>query len=397
MSSDIYINNRDDWDKAWQQVVALYWVEFDDLWEAQGLSVGPKAGEERNVLLYLLNKLGVKNVGCAGVEGKKYSVKFYYKNLVVTKQDKIPHQKNDESNVNVMVVATFPNDEGEVRYRSNLAYTTTNGWEGLWSSLEIKIPFKLDFGGFKMPIPYLFEEDMNDSLKELKELKNISRKNEDVIDLICEMQGVTLTVLSDYIRLGSFFPFGFDMQDSSGLLDSSFGPVKVTSEIWTRNNIEMAKVWMEKIEPSEKGDSFDKSFGGCSKHGDLSAGATTLSEAGDRGGAEGLTDDYGWEQFVPRMVSYVWAHSRGESVKDASLLDHKAMLYDLGYRIPNGVGVSVKPVDVKVDDDGNFKIKEVDFYSTLEVVIPAPPASNYQPIALSDFIAVRSNEPFTSV
>ena len=58
---------------------------------------------------------------------------------------------------------------------------------------------------------------------------------------------------------------------------------------------------------------------------------------GDRGGASGVTGDYAWMEFVPKMISYNWNKSVASTIKNDSLLaNYTDMLNGLGYVVPEG-------------------------------------------------------------
>jgi|GEM_PF-3117061 len=116
--------------------------------------------------------------------------------------------------------------------------------------------------------------------------------------------------------------------------------------------------------------------------------------AGDRGGVDGFASDVQWLHFVPRMISYNWATDNNRRIKaEADLSSYQVILDYFDYTIPEGLNIKLHYAD-NLPDWTNIQIVH-EYTSTMEVVLPEPPKSALQPIALADFAAKRASLPFT--
>lgn len=120
-------------------------------------------------------------------------------------------------------------------------------------------------------------------------------------------------------------------------------------------------------------------------------------EAQDRGGSEGLDDDYMWLHFAPRMVSWNWASTNEEKIKNNTSLSHyPVMMKDLNYDMAPEINVVLQYADKLPCENGVYNLNE--YSSLLEVDFPSAKAikEGFSPIALADLISNRANQPFTS-
>jgi hypothetical protein len=129
----------------------------------------------------------------------------------------------------------------------------------------------------------------------------------------------------------------------------------------------------------------------------------------NRGGSQGLDDDYNWEHFAPEMVACNWQFLRalkGGIKNGSSLRDYQTMLHILDYKIPRFAEIFIELEDALpwgiVKHEANAKHSENKaewnykaYTTTLLVEYPKPPAPLNRPMAMCDLIADRANEPFT--
>lgn len=435
------VANRDSWDVLYQESVSYYWNVIDK-----------NIDKNSDFLFDIYKSMGVSNIS-----KDKEGVVFY---------------GDDESQQIVKIIPNFT-DSATAGYISGDAYTKVNGWSGLRSKLTIKIPNSvlldskivqvveaIDFDKLDYLCGYALGKDLVDffsfrlpkesegSIEAVKVLINssfsayessnslCSVKIPELLTLlgildavntkfqsVCDDDQVTdevggilsridsaiykplTTLLSSYVSLGLFFPFGFNMS-----IDANKS--QMNSLAGLRNNVESSLV-----NSTLKSDVSEQDFANAvsGMHGYFSQSdrpaLDDLSQDGDRGGASGLTDDYAWEQFVPRMVAYNWHslrdvndNSNGDVLEDnTSLKDYKRMLYNLGFKIPDFTDIVIRleenlPYKIDGDLESSYKLdwNYSDFISSLEIAYPTPPECSVKPMALCDLIARRANEPFTS-
>jgi hypothetical protein len=192
------------------------------------------------------------------------------------------------------------------RYDTDDAYKPINGWENLAVGLTIRIP--------KSP------EDKDQEL----------------------------TVLSQFVQLGMYYPFG--QASSSAFSTDALKAVQSSSND---------------------------------------------SEVGDRTGVKEIDADYDWIQFVPRLVAYIWGKesSYNQTSLDINLNINKDLTQALGYEVSEGLVVRAEYSNSKPVIDGKFNYN--DYVSLVTIDFPAPPEMS-QPMALADLIAKGANNPFTS-
>ncbi|VAW57784.1 hypothetical protein MNBD_GAMMA07-1504 [hydrothermal vent metagenome] len=204
------------------------------------------------------------------------------------------------------------------QYNTDDAFKPINGWDNIAVGLTIRIPKRPD-----------------------------DQKQE-------------VTLLSEYVQLGMFYPFG---QTSIGAFASEskgFTPSSFTS---------------------------DTNYG-------INA-QTTISQGGDRTGTEEVDGNLAWLQFVPRLVAYVWSDQSDYNRSELNLnLNFNQELTDnLGYKINDNLILNVEYAP-DVSNSGSSSSYN-DFVSLITVEFPMPPKNN-KPMALADLIAKGANNPFTS-
>jgi hypothetical protein len=180
------------------------------------------------------------------------------------------------------------------RYDTDDAYKPINGWENLAVGLTIRIP--------KSP------EDKDQEL----------------------------TVLSQFVQLGMYYPFG--QASSSAFSTDALKAVQSSSND---------------------------------------------SEVGDRTGVKEIDADYDWIQFVPRLVAYIWGKesSYNQTSLDINLNINKDLTQALGYEVSEGLVVRAEYSNSKPVIDGKFNYN--DYVSLVTIDFPAPPEMS-QPMALAD-------------
>ncbi|TMO79066.1 hypothetical protein [Pseudoalteromonas aurantia] len=247
---------------------------------------------------------------------------------------------NDAPNIVKVKIGNGEKRKKEPKYVWQEAYTQKNSWRNLAIELDIKLP------------PFSIDDYVSKST----------------------------TVLSEFIALGLYFPF-------SEKFTTNFNYISIDTDLNGSEGIKNAY----KVPVSD-------SVSNKSPYGSLNENDnyTNLCQLGDRGGSEGIDDDYRWLQFVPRMVAYNWSLNEGERIKPGSYLsEYSNVLECLGFVIPKGLNIRINYATFLPADNGYFNINE--YTSILSIDFPQPPKEEgYNPIALADLIAQRGNLPFTS-
>lgn len=259
---------------------------------------------------------------------------------IVSFLDHLPGHPNKKY-VIIMVKIKFNNDchfcgNDKPEYVWQRAYMPENGWTNLAIDLTIKVPAANTPGN------------------------------------------IQTSALSDFVAMGRYFPFSTPFVQP----DDSTGTTNVPVDIEIDD--------LQDPEPSA-----------CRIHcreADNEDANNSLAQEGDRGGAEGLNDDYLWLHFAPRMVSYNWAETADNKIRNNSSLScYPIMLENLNYTMAPEINVIVQYADKLPCTDGVYNINE--YASLLEIDFPVASKSikaGYNPIALADLIANRANQPFTS-
>lgn len=117
---------------------------------------------------------------------------------------------------------------------------------------------------------------------------------------------------------------------------------------------------------------------------------------------------------MPRAVAYNWQAlgsttemGRSGIIKNNTpLLDYKAMLYSLGFLVPEFLDIRFELVDAlpfyyyapnqQGDAEYDVEFNFSSYVSELTVPYPPVPESTSEPFALCDLIARRANQPFTT-
>ncbi len=244
---------------------------------------------QQNVLAHVLKELNVVNA--------------------VSEENGVVAFTSEPNGVGHKIVEVKVNDGSSYplpKYNTNDAFRPINGWEDLAVGLTIRIP------------------------------KNPKDKDQE------------LTVLSQFVQLGMYYPFG---QASSGSFSTD--SVKAVS--------------------ATDGD----------------------SQAGDRTGVKEVDADYDWIQFVPRLAAYIWGQDEAfnQDSLDINININSRLTENLGYEISEGLIVSAEYAKSEPVTNGQFNYN--DYVSLVTVEFPAPPELE-QPMALADLIAKGANNPFTS-
>ncbi|WP_194867048.1 hypothetical protein [Pseudoalteromonas sp. PPB1] len=223
-------------------------------------------------------------------------------------------------------------------YDSSTFWSSKNGWKNLLIDLEVKLP------------PH-----------------NINAERS--------------SVLSDYISMQRFFPFSQLFHYPASSTSSDHIPLNL------------------KIDALVDSSSSHKASGYSNIN---SAIGNNEVENSDRGGSEGVDDDYSWLHFVPRLISYNWALSTTECIDPVTkpnLRDYPVLLENLGYRVADELNIYLSYASKEpATEEAGEKVYNVNEYtSTLFIDLPAPDYSeDVSPMALADLVAARANQPFTS-
>ncbi len=209
----------------------------------------------------------------------------------------------------------------------------------------------------------------------------------------CRISSALTILLSQWQELGRYFPFGFDM-------DQKDGRVRPPYQFTATDTLPCgAEVPGSNLAESEtlKDTIYSFNTGSSMRTPDFDS-----DNDDNRGGSEGMNDDYAWEHFAPKMIAYNWQSLRSlkGGIKNSSpLRNYKAMLAALDYRIPQFSNIVIELVDDLpwgvigngVDEDWNYAA----YSGTSYVEYPRPPAPLQRPMAMCDLISDRVNEPFT--
>ena len=283
-------------------------------------------------LFFILTELGVKNITNEG------------NGVVGFKAFKTGPDSSEMSAPQILKVRICTNEhrEHKPKYLWREAFSSINSWRNLAVDLTIKLP----------PI---MSNDYADQ---------------------------SASILADYSAMKLYFPFGESFNtpyegDSSQFRHVENGP-RTSFAAYTPEQAPQAA----QRQSANLGALNENEYAG-------------LGQQGDRGGAEGLDDDFRWLHFVPRLVAYNWLASDEERIKPGtSLSQYPDMLKALGYDIPKGLNIILEYADYLPRENGEFNVN--DYTSVLSIDFPAPPTQEgYKPIALADFMAQRANMPFT--
>ncbi len=355
----VYTNSA--WDILWQKAVSYYWDNYSDV----NKIVSDDAQEniyKSNVLYYVLDKLGVKNIDPFIEEGKgsgrSHGVSFFsYVDF---------NGKKQKYNVINVCSKNYNNlkegNEKKPEYQWQRAYVPINGWKNLAIDLEIKIP-KFD--------------DRSSSM------------------------------LSDFVAIQRYFPFAQLFQQSDDSTNSASVPLDIKIDDLDHDSLEIGTAQNS------------TGLGGDESNPFLSYGQENHSQQeGDRGGSEGVDDDYAWMHFVPRLVAYNWSLEKSKRIgavktqegygltkRAVALEDYPTLLNNLDYEIADGLNILISyaesmPSEEVMDhmtDTLTKKYNVNSYTATLSIDMPEPlEKEDYDPIALADLIAMRANQPFTS-
>lgn len=180
-------------------------------------------------------------------------------------------------------------------------------------------------------------------------------------------------VLADYVSLCRYFPFSMPFVQPDESTTQAYMPVEVEID---------ALPDADQVKGRQDGDDDTVNL---------------PVEAQDRGGSEGLDDDYMWLHFAPRMVSWNWSTTPDRQIKNNTSLSHyPIMMEDLNYQMAPEINVILQYADKAPSENGVFNLSE--YSSLLEVDFPSSKVikDGFSPIALSDLISNRANQPFTS-
>lgn len=426
------VANRDSWDVLYQESVAYYWNSSDksgpgnqdlfSIYEAMGVS-NIRKDEEREGDVLFLSETGEEIVrvhpvfsgdkGDSYISGDAYKPKNGWSELTSEMRVKIPNRVL-LSNVVRDAIEAIDFDKLEEITKKSLGKEpselfkyidgscSTSVREHILSSFEssgvdgfsiARIPALLTFVGLLDSVIYHYQDVC-------------ANVDSSIVDLFGSIESNVyrpLTgLLSSYVSLGLFFPFGFNMLVNVG---------RVQEETVTalRSNINASLVTHV---PNAEDVDFTALISGLHNYySQKDFVRASLAQEDDRGGIEGFNDDYAWEQFVPRLVAYNWASMRSTSrasrkeilEEDELLNDCTVMLENLGYKIPDATRIAVSLVDelpftIDKGDDGSLNVdwNFKPFISELSVIYPTAPSLDVRPMALGDLIARRANEPFTS-
>lgn len=456
------VKDRNSWNILFQESIAHYW------------NLREKNKDDNDPAIYLSNiyaAMGVLNI--KETDDPLGSVIFYSNNEPTQEMVKVVA---DYTKMPYVVSRTISNDSGWTQLRSHLTVKIPNSTlidsivESLLAAIDYK---KLDelccivlgnplYSYYKFLIEgkkdgdYLdVEKHLKDSVNAYKEFDHISVvKIPGLLTLLGILDALILnyqkvcqdipaqerlerleklmgwinaaiytpltTLLSSYISLGVYFPFGLNMSEDtnseaqdalaglrSNLFSTFFGGYSGICA--GPEGSAAAKRHMEADDAKEIVDTLHDHYAGPQER--CSSGGLA---PGDRGGATGLDDDYAWEHFIPRLIAYNWESLRSMDERDriqiiknnTSLRDYQAMLHNLGYRLPDFVDVYLKledelPFELNIDNPGepSSMLPEWNYrgyISELEIAYPDPPPSPEKPMALCDLVAKRAAQPFTT-
>lgn len=407
----LIIRDTDAWLGLWQQVIAYYWsvelnCNFDPLLHkalklARGIDEQNRDfNNKNNILFYILNQLGLKNMLLVyEVHGDKDSDKCVA--LLPFETQKTPYI------VKLKIAQNLPTPT----FNTAAAYVgAKNGWENITLNLTIKIP----------PLG----DEPN--------------------------QPSHLTALSDYVAFKGYFPFAHtytDPYDSKASASSLFNAYNLSMAamvappcdrpVVCSSQTELIKGVTEALNQWSVG-AKDTLDGSMSFVHDMQrvifdtiqtrlaaeqkverpqvalvggVGVDTMTP-GDRGGAPGMTGDYAWMNFVPRLVSCNWSRFDFGTLKHDSLLsNYTDLMNNLGYTIPDGLNIKIRyaenvpwnPIEelevarhILNENEQQLKLDSlIPYVSILEVLLPEAPQKDGS-IALANLIAKRADAPFTT-
>ncbi|SEB47444.1 hypothetical protein SAMN04489761_0928 [Tenacibaculum sp. MAR_2009_124] len=420
--SDI-IANGNDWDDLWNKIITYYWTNY-------------KTPSDRiDNLVDIIDNIKFKNT--AKVQGT--NTIYFIKNKVNSDEefdipknklfDSLPvllealDKKNKEIQFELRANFHPSFDKGKLegkinietpKYENALAYLPINGWRDVRGRIRLKVPMYLEFQNIssKIPIRSIFKKTslLEDTINEFKsnQRSNIEEEKQEMLKLSLNyfnnLCNVCFNILSQYTLLDAAMP----LESMSNNVNNNITSVKEFIFDELSNKYERYNDFVnEFFDISDDSDQTHAEPDDFELPGDyLDSG---LSQKFDRGGAKGYTDHIAYVNFVPRMISYLWNHNLKWKKKvnndgEEIVLNRQVELeIKLGYTIPAGLEVLVESVIQKINLDSknateSVQVAQNNLFSTVEVNIPGPPHNSaIQPIALSDFLALRSNMPFTTL
>lgn len=420
------INCRNSWDTLYRRSIPVYWYECEKRASA--------SAENPNISLYQV----YRNMGVANIKkciDSDTSVIFYGNNeheeivkIVANPSSNPEYLKNGWAGLSSKLIIKIPNhvllpaevvywlaDVNNSQINTLLAENLTSDHSFFKAGKKITVSDLIDSAKtawpdsasqspshFTVGIPELqFLLGVIDKYLALPDTSDNFR--EAFVSIDNRISNCLTVVLSQWVELGHFFPFGFVMtNDNSGkqppcpFLDSFYADS-------TQHNSRAASANPKKRLATSGLRDKTSTFGPTSQVENRDPNGVIA----DRGGSEGMDDDYAWEHFAPRMVAYNWQSMRAlrPCIKHGDHLnDHKAVQEVLGY-----AGTAFTDISVELEDalpwnvekrKGNkdvFSWNYKAFTSRLLVDYPEPPHPQDRPMALTDLLAARVNEPFTSL
>jgi hypothetical protein len=422
------VESRDDWDSLFRRSVPYYWY---------GCGTNPDGSAKEPSLYDVYNQMGVTNIidprvaGCINPRDQR-GVIFY--------------RDGKKEREFILVRPTSDRSRGRL-----LPEFKADGWHNLYSELTFKIPkcvvlpaqisiwfdsysenlYELNLPGSKSKergtngfLEEVLVEDIKDALENMKAHAKKHFDSEDklvpslliveisdlmvllgridhffnvfhnkptpiynqfkLIDL--EIYSILTALLAQWIELECYFPFGFIMSGITPLLNPCPLPLSYTTTEC----------------PIPSGTAQGESSIGAWDAAVVNSNTVTS----DRGGSSGMDSDYDWQHAAPKLVSYNWQSMRALNggIKDGDRLsNYPDLLKNVGFSIPDFTDMVVKleeslPVNIQCDGGKHSLEWNLSNYaSALDVEYPNPPAPRDRPMALSDLLASRANEPFTSL
>lgn len=400
------VNTRDSWDSLYQRSVPVYWYKYE-------------SGSKPVSLYDMYHEMGVTNVEKCGdtdvifrsIDAQRRIIKvsaFVSSNPVYTPERwvglqarltiKIPNRVLLAAEIVNWFKAINNNNLNDLLYE-----TLANSYPPLAPLEQIKTVGNFIDGAKR---PYLEDQYTVEIPKILvllgvidKFILNRQATNEfkKAFNRIEGQISNSLTVLlSQWTSLGRFFPFGFVMSEQDGWIRPPY-----CFPYWYQDATLQDSADLNEVAQSINNLAMTlQSKPNAESH---NAAVNSGDRDNNRGGAQGLDNDYDWEHFAPEMVACNWQFLRAlkGGIKHAtSLSDYQAMLNVLKYTIPKFTEIFIELEDALpwgVTPDSTESAWNYDAYTThLLVEYPKPPAPMNRPMAMCDLIADRVNEPFTS-
>lgn len=385
--NNLIIRNADEWYSLWHQVVAYYWAVENDplldevLHEAITNAQINDDHQSPNILFYILNRLGVKNMMLVADESRNRNTSFAVALLPFEAPDEKLKEKLEnlflhqfDQFIEELLAQAYPYPYIlKVKIADSLPSPDfnmeqallgdRNGWTNVTGNLAIVIPPKkvqnqlftlsnyISFKGF-MPFARTFSLPYEDASE----------------DDVRRAYALPNTTIKHYVQPRC----GEDDMNALEKRMEQFAKLQMCQIDTLPDKVVDAELPRAKVLTPLKQDELTP---------------------GDRGGASGVTGDYAWMEFVPKMISYNWNKDTG-TIKNGSLLaNYTVMLNGLGYVVPKGLNVELRYAQ-KIPELSDLKSLQ-QYSCVLEVLIPEAPSSQSQPIALANLVAKRANAPFT--